>query len=175
MWTDDGPVSFNNRAVTLWGIDMIIMLLDREPRPRAFIQAKRGRRFDGLIILVLTQDQIICIAAGSYPVLLAWRGSKWGFKKYIYWSIERQGKYMVDIIPRSVLWLTMAMTATLTCTGGQTVTFCGVKFDLLFKRREAWMKFVAFVTLGPQVYKNTNDSNFCLYVGLDSSPKVTNP
>ena len=37
------------------------------------------------------------------------------------------------------------------------------------------MKLIAFDTLGPRVHKNTNDSNFSLYVSLNSSPKVPPP
>ena len=37
------------------------------------------------------------------------------------------------------------------------------------------MKLIAFDTLGPRVDKNTNDSNFSLYVSLNSSPKVPPP
>ena len=64
------------------------------------------------------------------------------------------------------------MTATFASTGGQTVTFSKVKFDPLFMRREAWMKLVAFDSVDPRVVRNNNDSNFCLYFGQDSSPKV---
>ena len=55
------------------------------------------------------------------------------------------------------------------------MTFLRVKFDPLFMLREAWIKLVAFETLGPGVHGNSNDSNFCLHNGQNSSPKVTNP
>ena len=102
-------------------------------------------------------------------------GLKKGSKKCLYSCIERNGKYVVDITPSRVLWLVMTTTATFACTGGQTVTFLRVKFDPLFMLREEWIKLVAFETLGPGVDGNNNDSNFCLYVGQDSSPKVTTP
>ena len=80
---------------------------------------------------------------------------------------------MVDITPSRVLWLVMTTKATFACTGGQTVTLLRIKFDPLFMLREAWVKLVAFETLSPGVDGNNNDSNFCLYIGQDSSPKVT--
>ena len=55
------------------------------------------------------------------------------------------------------------------------MTFLRVKFDPLFMLREAWIKLVVFETLDPGLDGNKYDSNFCLYIGQNSSPKVTNP
>ena len=55
------------------------------------------------------------------------------------------------------------------------MTFLRVKVYPLFMLREEWIKLVAFETLGPGVDGNNNDSNFCLYVSQDSSPKVKTP
>ena len=52
--------------------------LGREPRE--FIQLKTYKRFDGLMMLVWGQESIIGIAAGPYPVRLAWGAQNMGRK-----------------------------------------------------------------------------------------------
>ncbi len=66
------------------------------------------------------------------------------------------------------------MTATLPCTGAQTATpKWPVIVTDLFKWREEWIKLATLQRLGTRLYKNINDSNFTLYRGPDSNPKVT--
>ena len=63
------------------------------------------------------------------------------------------------------------MTATFACTGPQTVAPKGPAHMVLFSWRGIWMIFFVLELLHIRVYKNTNDSNFCLYGAPDSSPE----
>ena len=64
------------------------------------------------------------------------------------------------------------MTATFSCTGAQTVAQRAIcPLTDLFSRTDTWMNLFALKLLHVGVHKNTNDSNFLLYRGPDSSPK----
>ena len=64
------------------------------------------------------------------------------------------------------------MKATFSCTGAQTVAPKGhMPLADLFSRTDTWMNLFALKLLHVGVYKNTNDSNFLLYRGPDSSPQ----
>ena len=78
---------------------------------------------------------------------------------------------MLDIVPTGVLMIKTAMTATLPCTGPQTVAPKGLAKGRLFSRRGTWTILFAWVLVYIGVTKNNTDSNFFLYMGPDSSPK----
>ena len=58
------------------------------------------------------------------------------------------------------------------CTGAQAVAPKDhMSLTDLFSRTDTWMNLFALKLLHVGVHKNTNDSNFLLYRGPDSSPK----
>jgi hypothetical protein len=73
-----------------------------------------------------------------------------------------------------ILLVMTAMPAIFACTGPQTVAPKGPAHMVLFSRRDTRMILFASELLPIGVYKNTNDSNFFLYMGPDSSPKGPN-
>ena len=70
-----------------------------------------------------------------------------------------------------ILILKIAMTAIFSCTWPQTVAPKGHTHMALFSRKDTWMNLLALKLLHLRVHINTNDSNFLLYRGPDSSPK----
>ena len=62
--------------------------------------------------------------------------------------------------------------ATFSCTGAQTVAPRAIcPLTDLFSRTDTWMNLLVLKLLHVGVYKNTNDSNFLLCRGPDSSPQ----